>query len=117
MVELLTPGVFVQEVDFGPQPIEGVSTSTAGFVGETERGPVTGPPLLVTSFPDFQRKFGGFTGKTLPLAMRGFFDNGGRRAFVMRVVGAGATAASGEFDVDGHNVALLAVSSDGLTVT
>ena len=57
MPELLTPGVFIQEVDFGPQPIEGVSTTTAGFVGEAERGPVVGPPTLVTSLADFERKF------------------------------------------------------------
>jgi phage tail sheath protein FI len=42
MAELLTPGVFIQEVDFGPQPIEGVSTSTADFVGGA---PATGTPF------------------------------------------------------------------------
>jgi phage tail sheath protein FI len=84
MPELLTPGVFIQEINFGPQPIEGVSTSTAGFVGETERGPV-GQPILITSFSDYQRQFGGFlVGKPLPLAVRGFFDNGGKRVFVVR---------------------------------
>ena len=39
MPEYLAPGVYVEEVSTGPRPIEGVSTSTAGFVGETERGP------------------------------------------------------------------------------
>jgi phage tail sheath protein FI len=107
MPELLTPGVFIQEVDFGPQPIEGVSTTTAGFVGEAEWGPVEGPPTLVTSFPDFQRKFGGFlSGKPLAYAVRGFFDNGGRRAFVVRV--AGSTADEADLTIkDGHDVALL----------
>ncbi len=38
MPEYLAPGVYVEEVNTGPRPIEGVSTSTAGFVGETERG-------------------------------------------------------------------------------
>src|SRR5688572_25226333 len=105
MAELLTPGVFIQEVDFGPQPIEGVSTSTAGFVGETERGPVEGPPTLVTSFPDFQRKFGGFvSGKALAYAVRGFFDNGGRRAFISRVVEGTPTPASETFTNSGYNV-------------
>jgi phage tail sheath protein FI len=115
MAELLTPGVFIQEVDFGPQPIEGVSTSTAGFVGETERGSTTGRPVLVTSFPDFQRKFGGFLpGKHLPLAIRGFFDNGGRRAFIMRVLPADAQAAS--LDVtQGYHVALLAAPQPATT--
>jgi phage tail sheath protein FI len=111
MAELLTPGVFIQEVDFGPQPIEGVSTSTAGFVGETERGPSDGDPILVTSFPDFQRRFGGFVeGMVLPRAVRGFFDNGGRRAFIARVVGPTATEATGVLN-DGYDVPLLSSAS------
>ena len=40
MPEYLAPGVYVEEVDTGSKPIEGVSTSTAGMVGVTERGPV-----------------------------------------------------------------------------
>jgi len=107
MPELLTPGVFIQEIDFGPQPIEGVSTSTAGFVGETERG-LVGTPSLVTSFSDYQRQFGGFVlNKVLPLAVRGFFDNGGKRCFVCRAVG--GTAAAGVLTVSGgYDVALQA---------
>ena len=53
MPEYLAPGVYVEEIHTGPRPIEGVSTSTAGFVGETERGPTR--PTLVTSWPDYQR--------------------------------------------------------------
>jgi uncharacterized protein len=95
MAELLRPGVFIREVPFGPQPIEGVSTSTAGFVGEAERGPTEGPPLLVTSFADFERAFGGpRPGRHLWYAMRGFFENGGRRAYVARVAGLNAEHAA-----------------------
>ncbi|XXT22766.1 phage tail sheath subtilisin-like domain-containing protein [Sorangium sp. So ce429] len=88
MPEYLAPGVYIEERP-GPRVIEGVSTSTAGFVGMTERGPVGGPPILVTSFGEFQRKFGGYlTPKGehgyLPLAIRHFFENGGKRAFVVR---------------------------------
>ena len=39
MPEYLAPGVYVEEIEMGGKPIEGVSTSTAGFLGETERGP------------------------------------------------------------------------------
>lgn len=107
MPELLSPGVYIQEVAFGPEPIEGVSTSTAGFVGETERGPTTGQPTLVTSFPDFQNKFGGYvSGKNLAYAVRGFFDNGGLRAYIVRVIGDPATAASVAI-LNGYDVALL----------
>ena len=98
MPEHVFPGVYVEEILNGLHPIEGVSTSTAGFVGETEKGPTT--PTLVTSWREFEQTFGGFIDGPplnhphghLPYAVRGFFDNGGRRAFVTRVVAAsGAT--------------------------
>src|SRR5688572_23134271 len=105
MPEYLHPGVYVEEVDAGPKPIEGVSTSTAGAVGVTERGPTTGKPVLCTSFAEFQRTFGDFLpvpdpaifnrwdlnqaegGRwwLFPLAVKGFFDNGGQRLYVKRV--------------------------------
>src|SRR5262245_13919210 len=95
MPEYLSPGVYIEEIATGPVPIEGVSTSTAGFVGQTERGPTV--PTLVTGFTEFQRWYGSFIDTTisfLPFAVKGFFDNGGQRVFIARVVGAGATAAS-----------------------
>src|SRR5207245_6649960 len=96
------PGVYREELQRGPPRIEAVGTSAAGFVGLTRRGPIEGPPTLVTSYPDFVRAFGGafdfgatFDGwQDLPNAMRGFFDNGGRRGFVARVAPAAATASS-----------------------
>ncbi|MBV9883779.1 MAG: phage tail sheath family protein [Sphingomonadaceae bacterium] len=93
MAEYLAPGVFIEEIERGPRPIEGVATSTAAFLGETERGPVR--PRLVTSVNDYLRQFGGAFGddKFMPYALTGFFDNGGRRAYVCRLVGAGAVAA------------------------
>jgi hypothetical protein len=50
MAEYLAPGVYIEEIDAGAQPIEGVSTNTAGFVGVTRRGPVKGAPLSIASF-------------------------------------------------------------------
>src|SRR5580704_17524626 len=92
MPNLLTPGVYIQEVALGPSPIQGVSTSVAGFVGEAQRGPVSGPPSLVVSFADFQNQFGSYVaGKPLAYAVQGFFDNGGQQAFIARVA-AGPTA-------------------------
>ncbi len=41
MPEYLYPGVYVEEIDTGNKPIEGVSTSTAGFLGIAERGATT----------------------------------------------------------------------------
>lgn len=100
MPEYLHPGVYVEEQP-APQTIEGVSTSTAGFVGATKKGPTSGLPQLVTSFPDFARKYGDYLpqdpwgdSRFLAYAVQAFFDNGGQRAYIKRVVGDGALAAS-----------------------
>ncbi|HML05302.1 MAG TPA: phage tail sheath family protein [Methanobacterium sp.] len=93
MPEYLTPGVYVEEIEMGAKPIEGVSTSTAGFLGETERGPTK--PKLVTSWLQYQRIFGSFSeGKYLPYAVKGFFDNGGQRCYIGRIVIASAQSAA-----------------------
>jgi len=86
MPEYLAPGVFIEEFEIGAKPIEGVSTSTAAFLGETERGPTY--PQLVTSFPEFRRLFGDFFDETkfLPVTVDGFFANGGRRCYIARIV-------------------------------
>jgi phage tail sheath protein FI len=95
MPEYLAPGVYIEEVESGPKPIEGVSTSTAGMVGMTVRGPVDGLPQLVTSFADFRRRFGGYlpeafgNSRFLAHAVRGFFENGGRRVYIKRVYNSG----------------------------
>jgi phage tail sheath protein FI len=113
MPEYLSPGVFIEEVPARLKAIEGVSTSTAGFVGAAERGTVPGYPLpdftppagvtfefpvdrgpvLTTSFAEFTRAFGnppplgpGETHGYLARAVRAFFANGGKRCFVARVV-------------------------------
>jgi phage tail sheath protein FI len=93
MPEYLHPGVYVEEIERGPKPIEGVPTSTAAFIGETDRGPTK--PRLVTSFKDYQRWFGGVFGDTkfMPYAVTGFFENGGKRVYVCRVTDDAATPA------------------------
>ncbi len=84
MPEYLSPGVYVEEVEGGAKSIEGVSTSTAAFLGETERGPVE--PRLITSFGQFRRIYGGSPERShLEVAVDGFFRNGGARCFITRV--------------------------------
>src|SRR3954452_19123129 len=94
MPEYLAPGVFIEEIERGPRPIEGGATSTAAFFGETERGPTR--PRLITSYNDYLRYFGGAFGpdKYMPYALSGFFENGGRRAYICRIVGDNAAPAS-----------------------
>ncbi len=105
MPEYLAPGVYIEEIEIGAKPIEGVSTSTAGFLGYAERGPLN-KPTLVTSLADFERKFGGFLPTTkngkdiskirwLAYAVSGFFENGGKRAYITRVASDDAAAAKG----------------------
>ncbi|HEX8238976.1 MAG TPA: phage tail sheath subtilisin-like domain-containing protein [Allosphingosinicella sp.] len=106
MPEYLAPAVFVEETSFRAKSIEGVGTSTTAFVGMTARGPVSvapsdpTPPLL-TSFNDYERYYGGvddllIDGKAarnyLALAARAYFNNGGGRLYVARILGAGAAA-------------------------
>lgn len=84
-METLHPGLYFQEVA-GTPPVEGVSTSTAGFVGIAPKGAV-GKPVLVTNWSQFVREFGGFNNDSyLAYAVRGFFENGGSRAFISRAV-------------------------------
>lgn len=92
MAEYLSPGVYVEEFEFGSKPMEGVSTSTAGFIGLAERGPVEGVPQLVTNPADFQRMYGGYLSENefgeyryLAYAVNQFFLNGGSRCFISRV--------------------------------
>ena len=90
MPQYKAPGVYVEEVERGAKPIEGVGTSTAGFLGETERGPTD--PRLVTSYADYQRLFGGVVeDKYLAQSVDGFFRNGGSQCYVGRVTGATET--------------------------
>ena len=92
MAEYLSPGVYVEEYDNSPRSIEGVGTSTAGFIGLAEKGPIEGAPLLVTSMKSFKQQFGGFLSefaygeyRFLANSVEQFFDNGGTRCYVMRV--------------------------------
>jgi phage tail sheath protein FI len=91
-MERLHPGVYVEEVPSGVRPIEGVSTSTAAFLGKAESGPLD-RAVLVTDFIEFQARYGGFLDDSyLAHAALHFFDNGGRRVYVVRVAKDPATA-------------------------
>lgn len=95
MPEYLAPGVFVEEVSFRAKSIEGVSTTTTGFVGATRYGPLDIEPDIITSQVEFERVYGGkqklaFTDAGLPVdnymwnATRAFFEEGGKRLYVAR---------------------------------
>ncbi|HEV8474980.1 MAG TPA: phage tail sheath subtilisin-like domain-containing protein [Methylomirabilota bacterium] len=95
MPEYLAPGVFVEETSFRAKTIEGVSTTTTGFIGAARTGPVHLEPDIVTSLGDFEQVYGG--GEELDWrdvgtapnflwqAVRAFFTEGGRRLYISRV--------------------------------
>ena len=102
MPEYLAPGVFVEETSFRSKSIEGVSTTTTGFIGPARYGPVTEPTDVVTSLGEFQRIYAG--GDLLAFVSdpddptntadsnnflwhggRAFFTEGGKRLYVTRV--------------------------------
>jgi len=102
MAEYLSPGVYVEEFESGSKPMEGVGTSTAGFIGLAERGPVGGIPQLVTSTAEFKRMYGGYLSENafgdyrfLAYAVDQFFINGGSRAFIVRVAPSDGACAEG----------------------
>ena len=94
MPEYLAPGVYVEEVSFRSKSIEGVSTTTTGFVGPTRYGPLYDPPDVLTSLPEFEAVYGDgqqldFDGTLIDNYMwhaaRAFFTEGGKRLYVKRI--------------------------------
>lgn len=94
------PGVYIEERPSGSMPLQGVGTAVAAFVGFTrtyhpEAGDPADPegikPQLITSWPQFERVYGGFArGIMLPHAVKGFFENGGSVCYVVRIPLAGS---------------------------
>ncbi|GIE88163.1 phage tail sheath subtilisin-like domain-containing protein [Actinoplanes regularis] len=124
-IQVSYPGVYIEE--YTPAaPIEGVSTSIAAFIGIAASGPMN-TATLVTSLDAFTETFGGPrddpTPYYLPLAVEGFFRNGGTTAFITRV-GTAVAASATLITRDGANTPLARVvavkdgpAGEGGTVT
>src|SRR5678815_783694 len=94
MPEYLAPGVYVEETSFRSKSIEGVSTTTTGFVGPCRYGPIDLDLDVLTSLLDFERVYGDrrlldWKGDRnhnyLWHGVRAFFEEGGKRLYVARV--------------------------------
>ncbi|WP_202842487.1 phage tail sheath family protein [Luteimonas saliphila] len=110
---LTYPGVYIEEVSSGVRTITGVATSIALFIGWAARGPVD-RAVRITSFADYERRFGGLDQRTLlGYSVRQFFDNGGGDAYVLRLAASGLE----DEDDDGLNADSASGSAEGLTVT
>jgi phage tail sheath protein FI len=94
MPTYLSPGVYVEEVEAGSRPIEGVGTAVAAFIGFAGLGPFN-TPTLVTNWGQYTQVFGEFVADCyLAHAVYGYFLNGGGACYVVRV--------GGDRDGDGH---------------
>jgi hypothetical protein len=92
-IETLHPDVFVIE-QAGIPRIVGVSVNTGGFVGVTEKGPIDRADI-VTTFSQYEQKYGkDYGGSFMHPSVSAFFNQGGTRCFIARVLGAGAVAAN-----------------------
>lgn len=117
MPEYLAPGVYIEETSYRSKSIEGVSTTTTGFIGPTRYGPIDIEPDIITSLGEFERIYGDgqpltFGSTTTPNylwhAARAFFAEGGRRLYVVRCF------ASDPADTDGgHASAKIPEPVDG----
>jgi phage tail sheath protein FI len=94
MAEYLSPGVYIEEVNSGPRPIEGVGTAMAAFVGLAPAGPIN-EARLITNWSQYVDTFGAemdggrraphMKGAYLSHAVYGYFLNGGGRCYVIRI--------------------------------
>jgi phage tail sheath protein FI len=85
MPTYLSPGVYVEEVQAGSRPIEGVGTAVAAFVGFAAEGPVNSP-TLVSNWTQFTQTFGDFIEDSyLAHSVYGYFLNGGGACYIVRV--------------------------------
>lgn len=114
MPEYLAPGVYVEETSFRSKSIEGVSTTTTGFIGASRYGPVTETPEILTSLGEFERIYG--DGQALKFGatvqhnflwhgVRAFFSEGGKRLYVSRVFRPLPLKADGTEETDATKVA------------
>src|SRR5262245_44987552 len=120
MPEYLAPGVYVEETSFRSKSIEGVSTTTTGLIGPTRYGPIDIEPDIITSVGEFERVYG--DGKRLEFtdagvvdnyvwhAVRAFFEEGGKRLYIVRTY-APETDADGNVTDDGRAVGWLPINS------
>ncbi|MGB3185585.1 MAG: phage tail sheath subtilisin-like domain-containing protein [Ornithinimicrobium sp.] len=85
MPTYLSPGVYVEELEAGARPLEGVGTAVAAFVGLAEDGPFH-EPTLISNWTQFSKTFGGFVpGSYLAQSVYGYFMNRGGNCYVVRI--------------------------------
>ena len=121
MATYLHPGVYIEEIPSGSKPIEGVATSVAAFVGNAKRGP-SNKATLIHSLDDYKNQFGEIVSEAddMGFAAQAFYLNGGKSAYICRLCGDSAEAASDTVNGVGVGgtetvdpVLLISASSEG----
>ena len=119
MTRYTTPGSYIERRDASSFSISTVRTDICGFVGIAREGPID-TPVAVESYRQFVSHFGEFTGAGyLGYVVKAFFENGGRRCWIVRVAhnsGAGrAQAAYHDIaDIHGNPALRVSASSEGI---
>ncbi|NJK69249.1 MAG: phage tail sheath family protein [Microcoleus sp. SU_5_3] len=121
-LDYFAPGVYIEEIDRGSRPIEGVQTNIAGFVGFTEvirGGAEIGKPMLVTNWNQYLEYFGkensdGFTdfNAYLPFTVNGWFLNGGARCWVISI-GTSLPKPASDTTQPGPEASAIAIKTSG----
>lgn len=110
MPTYLSPGVYVEEIDSGARPIEGVGTAVAAFVGLAAKGPFN-KPTLTSNWTQFTKTFGGFVdGACLARSVFAYYQNGGGNCYIVRIGdGTGENGSSaGQTAIEGSPQGMLA---------
>jgi uncharacterized protein len=91
----LSPGVYIEEVPSRARPIEGVATSVAAFIGRAPRG-TAGEAKRITKLDDYRTEYGEIADEHdhMGFAVQAFYQNGGKTAYICRLVGVGSAAAA-----------------------
>jgi uncharacterized protein len=106
MATYLHPGVYIEEIPSGVKTIEGVSTSTAAFVGPARRGPV-GEATLVHSLEEYLATYGDVhsADDAMGLSVTAYYQNGGKDAYITRLASATPPAAAASTRATGEDTA------------
>lgn len=96
-----SPGLYMEDKNQGPGPVQAVATGNYATTGWLQRGPVA-EAVLVTSWTVFVEKYGSFWNNSyVPYCVAAFFYCGGSRAYINREVPEDAEKASCEMTTTG----------------
>jgi hypothetical protein len=95
-----------------PAVVSNLRTDVAGLFGRTRRGPV-GVPARVEGWREYGQVFGGLTSEaSTPYALKGYFDNQGRVAYVVRLLGTGSQSAASSWQAGQFDAATAKLNPD-----